>query len=154
MKVLTDAQYSFKAAVRRAVKMAGGTTAAAEVVRAHGSQLSHYGNVDQPAFAPIDVAFELDHAAGDDVILRAWADLRGFDLTARTVDEQVSHDLTVAAGQVARETGELISATIDAAADGKVTPNEAKQLDELAADAQEKIVNIRESVRRSMVARS
>lgn len=152
MRALTDAQYAFKAAVRRAVKLAGGVSAAAEVVRAHGSQLSHYGNADQSAFAPIDVAFELDRAAGDDVILRAWADLRGFDLTPRDVEKQVSHDLTVAAGQVARESGELISATIDAAADGKVTPTEARVIDEAAADLQDKVVSIREAARRSMKA--
>lgn len=150
MKALSDAQYAFKAAVRRAVKMAGGNTAAAEVVRAHGSQLSHYGNVDQAAFAPIDVAFELDRAAGDHVILRAWADLCGFDLTPRDADKQASHDLTAAAGQVARESGELISATIEAAADGKVTPNEARTIDEAAADLQEKVVDIREAARASM----
>ncbi len=150
MKALTDVQYAFKAAARRAVKMAGGTSAAAEVVRAHASQLSHYGNVDQAAFAPIDVAFELDKAAGDNVILRAWADLCGFDLVARDVEKQVTHDLTVAAGQVARESGELISATIEAAADGNVTPREARAIDDAAADLEEKVINIREAARRSM----
>lgn len=154
MKALTDAQYAFKAAVRRAVKIAGGPNAAAELVRADAARLSRYGNVDAPEFAPVDVCFELDRAAGDNVILRAWADLCGVDITPRNIDERVSHDLTVAAGQVARESGELISATIDAAADGKVTPNEAKAIDEAAADLQEKVVDIREAARRSMVARS
>lgn len=152
--MLSDAQIALKAATRRAVKMAGGSVAASKDLRVDQGRLSNYGNADGPLYAPIDVAFDLDRLAGDNVILRAWADLCGFDLSPREGRSEASHDLTVAAGQVARETGELISATIDAAADGKVTPNEAKQLDELAADAQEKIVNIRESVRRSMVARS
>lgn len=150
MKPMTDAQYAFKAAVRRAVKIAGGPNAAVDFVRVDAARLSRYGNADAPEFAPVDVAFELDRAAGDHVILRAWADLCGFDLTPRNVDGHVAADLTVAAGQVARESGELISATIEAAADGKVTPTEAKAIDEAAADLQEKVIDIREAARRSM----
>lgn len=153
MKALTDAQYAFKAAVRRAVKMAGGTAAAAEVVRAHGSQLSHYGNIDQPAFAPIDVCFELDRAAGDSVILRAWAELNGFDLIPRNLESTVSDDLIAAAGAAALENGELIAAAIDAGADGKFTPTEARGVLEKAGEAKSKIIRIEEVARRSLVAR-
>lgn len=153
MRALTDAQYAFKAAVRRAVKLAGGNSAAAEVVRAHGSQLSHYGNADQAAFAPIDVCFELDGAAGDDVILRAWADLKGFDLIPRNIDAKVAGDLTAAAGAAALESGELISKAIEAGADGSVTPNEARAVIEAAGEAKSKIVRIKEVARRSLAAR-
>lgn len=149
MKPLSDAQYAFKAAVRRAVKMAGGNSAAAEVVRAHGSQLSNYGNTDQPTFAPVDIAFELDRAAGDHVILRAWADLCGFDLVDRNAEANASADLTVAAGQVARESGELVSAAIEASADGIVTPREAASINEAASDLAEKVIDIQRAARRA-----
>ncbi|MBV5269018.1 MAG: hypothetical protein JZU55_02705 [Afipia sp.] len=152
--MLSDAQIALKAATRRAVKMAGGSVAASKDLRVDQGRLSNYGNADGPLYAPIDVAFDLDRLAGDNVILRAWADLCGFDLSPRDASGAASHDLTVAAGQVARESGELISATIEAAADGKVTPNEARAIDEAAADLQEKVVDIREAARRSMVARS
>ena len=59
MKPMTDAHYAFKAAVRRAVKMAGGPNAATDVVRVDAPRLSRYGNIDAPEFAPIDVCFEL-----------------------------------------------------------------------------------------------
>ncbi|MBR1193216.1 phage regulatory CII family protein [Bradyrhizobium sp. AUGA SZCCT0160] len=150
MSALTDAQYALKAATRRAVKLAGGPNAASEVVRAAASRLSQYGNHDVPIFAPIDVCAELDRAAGDPVILRAWADLLGFDLTPRNVDAAVAADLAHAAGQVARESGELISAAIDASADGNLTPAEARRLDEEAADVEQKVVNLRKIVRPAM----
>jgi hypothetical protein len=152
MRAFSDAQFALKAAVRRAVKMAGGCSAATEVVRVDAGRLSRYGNVEAPEFAPVDVCYELDRAAGDPVILRAWADLFGFELVARNADASASRDLTVAAGQVARESGELISATIEAAADGTITPREARAIDEAAADLAEKVVDIRKAARRSLAA--
>lgn len=153
MKPLSDAQYAFKAAVRRAVKIAGGPNAAAESARVDAARLSRYGNNDAPEFAPIDVCQELDAAAGDDVILRAWADLKGFDLIPRNIDAKVAGDLTAAAGAAALESGELISKAIEAGADGTVTPNEARGVLEAAGEAKSKIVRIEEVARRSLVAR-
>lgn len=147
---MSDAQYAFKAAVRRAVKMAGGPNAATEVVRVDAPRLSRYGNHDQPEFAPIDVCFDLDRAAGDHVILRAWADLAGFDLTPRNVDATINADLTHVAGQVAKEAGEVISRAIEAGADGDISPNEARVIDQEAADLQDRVVRLREVVRPRM----
>lgn len=153
MKQLSDQQYAFKAAVRRAVKMAGGPNACSEIVRVDAPRLSRYGNIDAPEFAPIDVCFELDKAAGDNTILRMWADMVGVDLVERdSAARQLAHDVTVLAGSIARESGELISTTIDALADGGMTINEAKAIDEAAADLQEKVVDIRAATRRSMKA--
>lgn len=153
MKPLTDAQYALKAAVRRAVMLCGGPNAAAEIVRADAPRLSRYGNPDCPEFAPIDVCLELDRAAGANVILRAMADLCDLEVSQRNVDRDAAYDLTHAAGQVAKESGELISATIEASADGKVTPREAREIDEAAAELQEKVISIRTAARRNMVAR-
>ena len=151
MKSLTDSQYAFKAAVRRAVKLAGGPNAATDAVRVDAPRLSRYGNVDAPEFAPIDVCFDLDKAAADHVILRAWAELLGFDLVPRNVDAaSAAANLAHAAGQVAKESGELISAAIEAGADGHLTPNEARRLDEEAADVEQKVINIRRIARSAM----
>jgi hypothetical protein len=139
-----------KAAVRRAVKMAGGCEAAAACTRVDAPRLSRYGNVDTPEFAPIDVCIDLDKCAGDDEILRAWADLRGYDLTPRDADKSAPLDLIAQAGDIAKDSGELVSHTIVAAADGKFTPNEAKSLDNEAADLQERIVELRATARKAM----
>lgn len=150
MKTFTDAQFAFKAAFRRAVQMAGGCNAAANVTRVDAARLSRYGNIDAPEFGPVDVGFDLDMAAGDHIILRAWADLAGFDLTPRNVEVVASECLAHAAGQVARESGELISAAIEASADGKLTPAEARRLDQEAADVEQKVINIRKIARSAM----
>jgi hypothetical protein len=148
--MLTDAQHALRAATRRAIKLAGGPVAAAKDLRVDQGRLSNYGSPDGSLYVPIDVAFEVDQLAGDPVILRAWADLMGFELVARNADAAATRDLTVAAGQVARESGELISATIEAAADGAITPREARAIDEAAADLEEKVVHIRQAARRSL----
>jgi hypothetical protein len=144
MKPFTDSQFAFKAAVRRAVKMCGGPNAAADVVRVDAARLSRYGNPDCPEFAPIDVCFVLDKAAGKPVIFDAWADL------AETANDLASDVMNIAGG-IAKESGELISTAIEATADGKLTINEAKAIDERAADLQDKVVDIRAAARKSMV---
>jgi hypothetical protein len=150
MKSFSDAQYAFKAAFRRAVQMAGGCNAAANVTRVDAARLSRYGNIDAPEFGPVDVGFDLDVAAGDDVILRAWADLRGFDLSPRKLAAIATDDLTHMAGQVAKEAGEVISKAIEAGADGVLSPNEAREIDEEAADLQNRVVKLRSIARSAM----
>ena len=151
MKSLSDAQYAFKAAVRRAVTMAGGPIAATNTVRVDAPRLSRYGNIDCPEFAPIDVCFELDRAAGDPAVLRAYADLLGFDLVPRDeAADQLARDVTSLAGGIAKESGELVSTAINAASDGMISINDARSIDNEAADLQDKIVDIRAAARKSM----
>lgn len=150
MKPFSDAQYAFKAAVRRAVKLAGGPNAASEAVRVDAPRLSRYGNIDAPEFAPVDVCFALDHAIGDNIVLRAWADMAGFDLVDRN-DTKPSQNVTLLAGEIAMDAGELVSTAIRAAADGRTTINEAKEIDERAADLEDKVVGIRAAARKSLV---
>jgi hypothetical protein len=142
MKHFTDAQFAFKAAVRRAVTMCGGPHAAAELVRVDAAGLSRYGNPECPEFAPIDVCFELDRGAGKPVIFSAWADLGQVD--------QAAQDLVRLAGEAAMDAGELIQTTIAAASDGTTTINEAKAIDERAADLQDKVVDIGAAARKKM----
>jgi hypothetical protein len=146
----SEAQYAFKAAVRRAVTMAGGCTAAATITRVDGARLSRYGNIHDASFAPIDVAQQLDEAAGDHVILRAWADLAGFDLVPREASRVICADVTRQAGEIAKDAGELVSTAIEAAADGGLTPNEAMRIDSEAADVQERVVLLRTTARKAM----
>lgn len=154
MKPLTDAQYALKAAVRRAVKMAGGPTAAAEIVRVDAARLSRYGNPDTPEFAPIDVCFELDRAAGDEVITRALADLFDAEVVRRDVEAIAPSDLTASAGRIAKAAGDLIAASIEANADGKVSPREAQILDDKSAVLDGAVSDAREVIRPLMVVRS
>lgn len=152
--MLTDAQEALKAATRRATRMAGGSKAASKDLRVDQGRLSNYGNPESALYAPVDVAFDLDRLAGDHVVLRAWADLCGFDLTPRKVDERITADLVAAAGASALDAGELVSVVIEAASDGDLTNNEGRAILERASDSKASITRIEEFTRRSMSSRS
>ncbi|MCK1503885.1 phage regulatory CII family protein [Bradyrhizobium sp. 18] len=151
---MTEQQVAFKAAVRRAVFLAGGPNAAARSTRVNATLLSKYGNIDELVYAPIDVCFQLEQAAGEPCVLRALADLHGFELVARDSGaEKFTRDITALAGSIARESGELISTTIEAAADGNISINDARAIDGEAADLQDKIVSIRTAARKSIASK-
>jgi hypothetical protein len=159
-KHLTDPQYAVKAATRRAIQLAGGPHAAEDYIRANcpsrqgmdAARLSRYGNPNEPEFAPIDICFLLDQAAGSPEIVRALACLEAHDLVAReSVAAQLAKDVTALAGDIAKDSGELISTAIEASGDGVVSINEAKAIDQRAADLQDKVVDIRRAARKSMV---
>jgi hypothetical protein len=148
---MTEQQIALKAAVRRAVTLAGGPNAASRSTRVSAVLLSKYGNIDQPEFAPVDICFDLESAAADPVVLRALADLHGFDLVPRDGHaEALARDITALAGNIAKESGDLISTAIEAASDGKISFNDAKAIDQEAADLQDKIVSIRTATRKTI----
>lgn len=148
---LSDAQYALKAATRRAVTLAGGPVAAAKSLRVDAGRLSAYGNPESALFVPIDVAAELDRLAGESVILRAWGDLLGFDLVPRNATPDFSMDLLATqAGELARESGEVIAGTIEAAADKRISVNEARPLLENIADMKGTVVKLEEHIRKAV----
>jgi hypothetical protein len=148
---LNERQIALKAATRRAVMLAGGPHAAAKSTRVCAALLSRYGNINCPEIAPADVCADLDLAVGDAVVLRAYADLLGFDLVLRDeATDQLARDMTALAGDLAKESGELISTTIDATRDGAISVNEAMAIDRDAADLQDKIVSIRTAARKTI----
>jgi hypothetical protein len=73
-------------------------------------RLSKYGNPECPEFAPIDICIALDKCAGKSVILECWNEL------AKS-ETNIAEDVTHLAGEIAKESGELISTAIEAAAE-------------------------------------
>ena len=72
---------ALKAAVRRAVKLAGGGANAQHATRVAEPALSKYSSSGEPAHhCPVDIALDLDREAGAPVILSALAELQGFSL--------------------------------------------------------------------------
>lgn len=138
---------ALKAATRRATKEAGKLSDLAERTRIDASRISKCGNPNEHEFLPIDVAMDLDALAGDDRILRAWAELRGFNLIK---DENNVHveDMARHIGAVGKESGELISEMCEAVADGKVTPVEALRIEEAAEDVRDNITRLQGDCRR------
>lgn len=130
---LSELQLGFKAAVRRAVKMAGGGVAAAEETRVDPARLSRYGSAFDALIAPIDVAADLDRAAGDDVILRAWATMRGYELRPRGEAAATEDDLRRLGTDLMRSALSIFAELNKAPSEGK--PSTPRLADDLAAGA-------------------
>nr|WP_299805879.1 phage regulatory CII family protein [Tardiphaga sp.] len=128
--------------------MEAGTLAdLARRTRIDASRISKAGNPNESEFLPIDVAMDLDALAGDDRILRAWAELRGFDLVKDergvAVESMARH-----VGSVGKESGELISEMCSAIADCKVTPAEATRIEAAAEDVKDNVLRLQDDCRR------
>lgn len=144
----TRADYlAIKSATRRACEDAGPLHEIAACTRADKSQLSRYGNPDQPEFIPLDIAMDLDALSGGDRILRAWAELRGYELIREERGVKIE-DMNRHIGAVGVETGELISEMCNAVADNKVTPREAEAIERRAEDVKDNITLLQSDCRR------
>ena len=138
---------SLKAATRRATMEAGTLADIAERTRIDASRISKAGNPNEAEFLPIDVAMDLDALAGDDRILRAWADMCGYSLhkiECNVAVENMSRHI----GAVGKESGELISEMCEAVADGKVTPAEALRIEQAAEDVRDNVLRLQADCRR------
>lgn len=138
----TRADYlAIKSATRRGCEDAGPLHSIAENTRCDAARLSRYGNAESPEFIPLDVAMDLDALSGGDRILRAWAELRGYELVREekgvAVENMFRH-----IGDVGKVSGELHSEMCSAIADGTVTPLEAARVERASSnldDANERL---------------
>jgi hypothetical protein len=101
---------ALKAAVNRAVDLAGGPSQSSHVTRGCASDLSRYGNQNYPdRHCPIDVVLDLDRAARSPVIAAALAEAEGYRLVA--VDRQDVGEISMAdVVRIVTEAGEAAKA--------------------------------------------
>jgi hypothetical protein len=144
----TRADYlAIKSATRRACEDAGPLHEIAANTRADTAQLSRYGNAERSEFIPLDIAMDLDALSGGDRILRAWAELRGYELM-RDEKGVAIEDMTRHIGAVGVEAGELISEMCNAIADSRVTPREAEAIERRADDVIDNVTLLKGDMRR------
>jgi hypothetical protein len=122
MSTLSAHQQNFKAAVRHAVKKAGGPIVVAEQIGVSENEISLWRNDHNTRFVPIDHAFDLDVAAGDDIMLKTWARMRGYDLLSREAKIELADNVVKIVGRLAKAGGTLECAALNAFADNKITP--------------------------------
>jgi len=129
--VLTDIQAFTKRLVRLAVHKLGGNHAAADWTGFDGSELSRFASDDVDRHISFWRAIQLDEGAGD-VMLKSWARRRGYDLITTEQKAELAQNVTKLVGKLAHAGADLESAALDAAADGKSTPNEIKHAEACA----------------------
>ena len=147
---LSAIQTAFKRATARAVKKAGTGVLVSEELGIAQSEISRYHNEETDRFIPIDHAFELDLAAGDDIILRTWAKARGYTLVPDEQREELAESVNKIVGKLAKASGDLEHTALEASADNKFTRNEDRDTDRKIAEVEdnlEKLKRAKESLR-------
>lgn len=133
MRTISDRQgMTLKAAIRRAIEIAGGARSFAAVTRIKEGNLSKYGSPNEEhaeTFMPIDVAVEADLEAGSPIIVSAMAEMLGFKLVPiNGVDENATVVTAADALNIANETGDVIRSITSALADGKICAADRKDI--------------------------
>ncbi|WP_019997293.1 hypothetical protein [Aureimonas ureilytica] len=122
-----DMRLALKAAVRRAVALAGGGRSVENATRVSHSVLSRYGlpeHTDQ--HCPLDVAIDLDLEAGQPVILAALAEMQGYDIVRREPVAPSDTPWCAKISAMVQQDGRVTSTLLEAIADGQISPAEAR----------------------------
>lgn len=118
---------TLKAAVARALKMAGGAASFQHVTRLHESNLSRAASPQaEDQHLPLDVVLDLDREAQAPVVLSELARLIGYQVKPLAAAGEVSD---IGVGDVTRLMGathKAASAVMGAIEDGQILPHEAK----------------------------
>lgn len=140
---LSDSERYAKSLVRLAIHKTGSNRMASEWTGIQESELSRYGSEDVDRHIPFYRAIELDEAAGD-VMLKALARRRGYDLVSKEQREELTLNVNKLVGKLAHAGADLTSTAIEATEDGRVSHNELKQTEAAAGavvDTAERVVS-------------
>ncbi len=137
-------QANLKALTRHLVARVGGPKCAAQICGVSETEISYWGADHHNRFIPVDHLVDLDAAAGD-LFLKDMARLRGFELVALESKQDAAANVFKAIGEFSKHGGELGFATLEAASDHKITPNEKRAIRDRmrpVKDALDKLENI------------
>ena len=115
-----------KAAVRIAVRNAGGIDAAASATRVNRSLVSQYQSNETERYIPADVILDIEFVAGEPTITAALARAQGYEL--RTIGHDAPMDVTVMMARIGREASRAFSTLAEAMGDGLLTAEERYRL--------------------------
>ena len=136
---------ALKSSTDRALDVAGGPANMQYETRVVVGNLSKYGSPNDPMFAPVDVALDIDLKAREPIITRALALAQGFDLIALAANPD-ARPWSAEMGSLADEMGKLLASLGDAAAETAVTPPEAnaclEQAEQLRTQLEELVARL------------
>lgn len=125
-----------KSATRAAIRAAGPIANVSRETRLDGGTLSRAGNIAENNFLPIDDAVRIDAMSGECRIVRTMARMLGYRLVPINETHGTDQALLNDAGEIARESGELVSNIVELSADGHFSPTDAKIVANDAGDVE------------------
>lgn len=134
--------FRIKAATRDLVDRLGGIERTAELVDYGKSTVGRWCHPDSADVVPVMCALVMEREAGAALVTEAMASING----RKVEDAEGATEggcVVTAHLAVTREFAELMTVGAVALADGKVTPAEARLLDEQASDAEDALTELR-----------
>lgn len=120
-------QASIKAMIRRMVQAVGGPKQSAFTCKVSETEISLWGSDNTTRYIPIDHLVDLDAEAGD-MFLEYWAQSRGYGLVELKSKPNQAASVLKTIAQFSRHAGNLDCATVEAAEDGTLSPNEKRTI--------------------------
>jgi hypothetical protein len=145
---LSKAQRDLKRATQREVMKCGGVVAverATTMTRADISKYQSESDEWQTRFIPLDHALELGAASGEFIVVRELAALAGFDTVPADPRRAAEECVPRVLGRLAKSAGDLQHTVSEAMADGKLSPNEDRAVDEKMADVKDNLESLEEA---------
>lgn len=105
----------------------GSACAAAKHTCVSASTIEKYADPSEPRIIRLDVALDLDQAAGEPNFLGYMAAALGYEISKQK-DAQIHLDINELNSQAVKELSAVLVALAQALEDGKLSPNEAKEL--------------------------
>jgi hypothetical protein len=158
VRKLTPAAIALKAAFKTSLSNFGSLAEAAKLFGRTKGRLSEWSNIDNPLTPIIDICFDIDRVAvrngGDPAIGRAYMRRLGFDIVPLEIKDKDAEDVAAIAGSIAREAGEVVASSIEAASSGGISPNEARHIHNEVGDLIKRSMDLESAVTPMMVASS
>ncbi len=141
----SDWAYQIKAATRDLVRDAGGLERAGKVAGRGKSSVERWCSPNYDDIIPIECVLRLERETGTAYVTAAMADYNKRGLADR-VTAPVSNTVLEAMAHASNKAADMISATAAAVADGVITPNEARGIERVSAEAGEAFTDLRNAV--------
>lgn len=110
-----------------AVERVGGPIAAAKLLDVSTTEISWWCNPNHTRYIPFDHLVDLDSHAGD-LILKALADKRGYDVTSRADKPAPETNIFHIIANFSKAAGVFACTVLEAAIDGVFSPNEKRKI--------------------------
>lgn len=125
----SEQRQALKIATKIVVNLCAGPKQAAKLTAVDETTLSLNAAIhDENRFMRIDVALDLDHAAGDPVITRALAAAQGFSLVRDEIEAETARLSLADYGRLQRQAFEAQAVVFESLEDGAISPSEKRAI--------------------------
>ena len=137
-----------KAAQNQLIALCGGIDDAVEALGGNygRSTVGRWNDLGDSTLMPLGAVMALEGACAQPIVTAAMAEINGRRLAEPDMATRRQADFLTQNAETITQIGELMRASAQAIADGKITPNEATSIDRAAGDLEGALANYRQAL--------